>query len=840
MMYSFKKILVSSVIGTNLLLTGCGAGTATTGQEGAQTNETLNELLDNLQGLVNGNNAGQINVDTTGSDSIVITIPRNPETGSGPDTGTVAPIDTYIVAVTDSNNDGHIPLWTVDSNLASESRWSAQPVSNIAPWIQYELSNSISIDSVQIAFFLGDTRATTFQIETSVNGSEWDVALLETSSGTAESYESFSFDARVAKYVRLVGFGNNMSAWTSVLEMSIPGVSVTEVLEIPPFVQPLPEDTTPPEVIPDVPDILDPDVGNEPIDATPPISAAPVSILSVKDSNNDGHLPDLTLDGSLADQSRWSASLATGQAHAWIEYELSGNIEFSSIDIAFFNGNARTTKFDVLVSLDGAAWQLVHSATSSGSTSSFETFNFEKVIASHIRIQGYGNSVNSWNSILEVNIPNADKTSWGAGNPVVVEPSLPVLPPVIEVPQVEVPVVVPPPITGGTLISTAQQLKDALAVVKGGEVLLLKDGNYGSLVISRQFPSYVTLRAVNLHKAVFSSIEINGSNKGFVHFDRIQSAGIRATNGAHHLKYTNSRFSSTVYFKTAADVIIDNNVIDVDGGLHALLMNSVSRFELTRNLIARAQEDLMRLTGDSDGGLILNNVFYDTMPQNIPTTANKCEYNHSDGLQMFGVDGKNPRNLTIRGNYFYDDPSNNQVRPTTCVSGQTGVRLNMQGFFLSDPQGNAYENVLIEENFVYLGSANSIYINGATNNVVVRNNTLLPWTEGRGGSIRVVEKAGTTNKGLSLYGNTATSVSDETTSLSNGIKIHSNLIYDKSSTSSPMHRNNLFQGSGEGSRWQHFLPVAGSAVDFGSTYGSQKRLQELMQSKSDTMPVQFQ
>lgn len=838
MMYSFKKIFVSSVIGANLLLTGCGAGTETTGQEGAQTNETLNELLDSLQGLVNGENAGQINVDTTGSDSIVITIPRAPQTPSEPVEENLPPLATYIVAVTDSNNDGHIPLWTLDSNLADESRWSAQPVNNIAPWIQYELSNSITVDSVQIAFFLSDTRASTFQIETSVNGSEWDVALLETSSGTAESYESFSFEARPAKYVRLVGFGNSVSPWTSVLEMSIPGVTLTDSIVIPDIIEALPEDTTPPETTPDVPDILEPDVGSEPVVTTPPISSTPVTIVSVTDSNNDGHLPALTVDGSLADESRWSANLLTGQAYTWIEYELAGNIEFSSIDIAFFKGDIRATKFDVLASEDGADWTLVHSASSSGTTTSFETFRFEKVIASHIRIQSYGNSSNTWTSMLEVNIPNVDKTSWSSGAPVVVTP--PPIPPVVEVPQVEEPVVVDPPVTGGTLISTAQQLKDALAAAKGGEVFLLKDGNYGSLIISRQFPSYVTLRAANLHKAVFSGIEIDGSNKGFVHFDRIQSSGIRAVNGAHHLKYTNSRFSSTVYFKTAADVIIDNNVIDVDGGLHALLMNSVSRFELTRNFIARAQEDLMRLTGDSDGGLIVNNVFYDTMPQNIPHDGNKCEYNHSDALQMFGVDNKNPRNLTIRGNYFYDDPSNNQIRPETCTPGRPGTHLNMQGLFLSDPKGNAYENVLIEENFAYLGSANSIVINGATANVVVRNNTLLPWTAGRGGSIRIVEKANRTNKGLTLYGNTATAVSDETTSLSDGMNIHSNLVYDKSSNTSPTHRNNLFQGGGEGSRWQHFLPVAGTVVDFGSKYGAQTRLQELMQSKSGTMPAQFQ
>jgi hypothetical protein len=323
-----------------------------------------------------------------------------------------------------------------------------------------------------------------------------------------------------------------------------------------------------------------------------------------------------------------------------------------------------------------------------------------------------------------------------------------------------------------------------------------------------------------------------------VHFDRIQSAGITASSGAHHLKYTNSKFSSTVYFRGASNVVIDNNIIDIDGGLHALLMNSVSTFELTRNFIARAQEDLMRLTGDSDGGLIENNIFYDTLPRNIPTESNKCEYNHTDGLQMFGVDGKNPRNITIRGNLFYDDPNNNQIRPESCTNGKVGVRLNMQGIFMSDPQGSAYENVLVEENLAYLGSANSIYINGATSNVVVRNNTLVPWTNGGGGAIRIVEKANRTNKGLNLYGNIATAVSDETTSLSAGMKIGKNYV-TRGERSLPA--SALLQGEGQGAIWQHFLPVKGSDVDFGTGYGAQKRLKQLIEGGTEALlpPLKF-
>ena len=170
--------------------------------------------------------------------------------------------------------------------------------------------------------------------------------------------------------------------------MSIPGVTLTDSIAIPPV--------TP--IVPEVP--------------APPVNTTPVTILSVTDSNNDGHLPELTLDGSLTDESRWSANFLSGQTYSWIQYKLDRNIEFSSIGIAFFKGDVRKTKFDVFASLNGTDWTLVHSTSSSGSASGVETFNFEKVIASHVRIQGYGNSSNTWTSIIEVNIPNVDKSSW--------------------------------------------------------------------------------------------------------------------------------------------------------------------------------------------------------------------------------------------------------------------------------------------------------------------------------------------------------------------------------------------------------------------------------------------
>lgn len=813
-MYLLKKISTCFILAIPLLLGAC--------------TETVDEQNSSLEG----------------SDPPRLEEPSQTETPSvvapggvvqKPNTGIpiIPAAQATIVGVVDSGNDGHIPLWTVDGNLAEESRWSALPSEDgKAPWIRYQLSGVVAIDAIDIAFFRGEIRSTTFQIETSVDGSKWTEILLGNSSGSSKSFETFEFDPHPAKFVRLRGYGNTESEWTSIREVRLPGIKLVATVKIPPAIPSINEND--PDSVNEEDDvIIDTPIVQPGVDPTL-IATGPVAIVSVIDSHNDGHLPEWTLDGVQSDDSRWSARPIDSKS-PWVQYQLSGAIKLSSIGIAFFRGNLRGSTFDIATSLDGKKWALAYTGTSSGRSEAVENFSFgQEVLGSYIRITGYGNGESDWTSIVEVNIPGADKSQWLAtSKPVVIEPDEVEKPSTPPVSGGSSPVVIDDqPAKGDIVVSNSDQLRVALTKARGGEVILLKDGNYGSLVIDQLFSSYVVLRAENKFGAVFSRIELDGSSSGYVHFDRIQAAGIAAQNGAHHLKYTNSKFSSTVYFRVASNVIIDNNIIDVDGGLHALLMNSVSSFELTRNFIARAQEDLMRLTGDSDGGLIENNIFYDTLPRNIPTESNKCEYNHTDALQMFGVDDKNPRNITIRGNLFYDDPKNNQIRPESCTKGRTGVRLNMQGIFLSDPKGNAYENVLIEENLSYLGSANSLYINGATSNVVVRNNTLLPWTEGGGGSVRVVEKAKRTNKGLNLYGNIASAVSDETTSLSDGMKIGENYVY-KGADAAP--KSALFQGGGQGATWQHYLPVKGSAVDFGSGYGAQKRLKQLMDGGAESL-----
>ncbi|UPK68528.1 chondroitinase-B domain-containing protein [Chitinophaga filiformis] len=127
----------------------------------------------------------------------------------------------------------------------------------------------------------------------------------------------------------------------------------------------------------------------------PGTSCQPVSA-----SADDGNVPANVLDGDL--NTRWSAN-GDGQ---WIQFCLNNTVSVSSVQIAFYNGNTRTSTFDILTSNDGAAWTNASTGrVSSGTSLNLETFTFTARQAKYVRILGHGNSVNAWNSYTEVNIP---------------------------------------------------------------------------------------------------------------------------------------------------------------------------------------------------------------------------------------------------------------------------------------------------------------------------------------------------------------------------------------------------------------------------------------------------
>ncbi|PSL32210.1 chondroitinase-B domain-containing protein [Chitinophaga ginsengisoli] len=119
--------------------------------------------------------------------------------------------------VSASGDDGNVPANVLDNNL--NTRWSAN---GDGQWIQFCLDDTVSVSGVQIAFYSGNTRTSTFDIQTGNNGTTWTNASTgRVSSGTSLNLETFTFTARQAKYVRILGHGNSVNAWNSYTEVKI-------------------------------------------------------------------------------------------------------------------------------------------------------------------------------------------------------------------------------------------------------------------------------------------------------------------------------------------------------------------------------------------------------------------------------------------------------------------------------------------------------------------------------------------------------------------------------------------------------------------------------------------
>lgn len=123
--------------------------------------------------------------------------------------------------VTASSHDGNGPENVLDGELST--RWSAE---GDGQWLQFCLGEEAkNVYGVKIAFYKGNERITTFDIQASLDQENWTVVdenLL--SSGNGTELEQFSFTPINARYIRIIGHGNNStssSGWNSITEVEI-------------------------------------------------------------------------------------------------------------------------------------------------------------------------------------------------------------------------------------------------------------------------------------------------------------------------------------------------------------------------------------------------------------------------------------------------------------------------------------------------------------------------------------------------------------------------------------------------------------------------------------------
>lgn len=125
-----------------------------------------------------------------------------------------------------------------------------------------------------------------------------------------------------------------------------------------------------------------------------------VTASSLENNGSDYHPPSHAYDSDYT--TRWSA-FGTGE---WIQFSFSQEVTLTSASIAFHLGNQRTSSFSVQVSSDGKAWTNMFTGQSSGTTTALENFSFAEVSLSSLRIIGNGNSLNQWNSYVEIVFPD--------------------------------------------------------------------------------------------------------------------------------------------------------------------------------------------------------------------------------------------------------------------------------------------------------------------------------------------------------------------------------------------------------------------------------------------------
>lgn len=326
-------------------------------------------------------------------------------------------------------------------------------------------------------------------------------------------------------------------------------------------------------------------------------------------------------------------------------------------------------------------------------------------------------------------------------------------------------------------VATSQELQVALSEMKGG-LILLAPGHYGDLRIQdARYGAEIILRSEIPRRAVFEEVILGGSKN--LTFDGVKTNKQVRAEKSENIRFLNGLAGDILYFRNARGIVVSNSI--VSDGQYSIILNSVSKFEVTQNRLGKVSEDVMRITGDSYDGRVENNIIEDVI--SYPPT-------HPDLIQMFGVKGKTPNNITIRRNFLNDIHA-------TGASNRTA-----QGIFVSDPQLDGYQNILIEENIIMTRSPNTIYINGGKKNVVVRNNTLLPSAGDGGAVIRLAGKAKTKNAGTTVENNVAKQILDETKSSS----VRNNYLYGRKAKITA-----LFSGTGQ--RWQDFLPVLGTGPD---------------------------
>jgi hypothetical protein len=110
----------------------------------------------------------------------------------------------------------------VDGNLST--RWSGD---GSGAWLKLDLGSSKTVSYVKLAFYNGDARTFTFDIQTSTDNSNWTTRKSNATNALNNNLQTFDFTDVSARYVRILGKGNTSNTWNSYTEFEVWGAGTS-------------------------------------------------------------------------------------------------------------------------------------------------------------------------------------------------------------------------------------------------------------------------------------------------------------------------------------------------------------------------------------------------------------------------------------------------------------------------------------------------------------------------------------------------------------------------------------------------------------------------------------
>lgn len=268
-------------------------------------------------------------------------------------------------------------------------------------------------------------------------------------------------------------------------------------------------------------------------------------------------------------------------------------------------------------------------------------------------------------------------------------------------------------------VSTQSQLKSAINSAKGGDNIVLKAGNYGTLSLKNEsFSSKVTITSESASKpAVFTKVNLEKvTNLTFsnVEFDHVGGGSIPFNvRAATNLTFDNVTFDGLVQsgygvgsgLKIAASTNVTVQNSDMSGFYKGIETWGTTGLKILNNDISNISYD----------GIILGQTTRNALVQGNEVSMHaRNGVEHSDVIQLYNQGtGAPSSNVTIRGNLLTSD------------NGTThGIYMGNNDAKQTGKLSEFYSNIVVENNTIKTGHLLGLAI-GETNGATIRNNVVV-------------------------------------------------------------------------------------------------------------------